>query len=116
MRRARPGSGRASCLGCVVLFGAVLGSLAGVMRGVVMMPLRHLGMMRGLFVVAGLVVPGSFAMMVGRVLMVLGGLGVVMGSFLRHSCFPFACKIPCKSIRNLVSIFGSRHCTAIANR
>jgi hypothetical protein len=41
------------------------------------MPMRHLGMVRGLFVIAGLVVLGGFAMMLGCMLVMFRGLLVM---------------------------------------
>jgi hypothetical protein len=41
------------------------------------MPVRHLGMVCGLFVIAGLVVLGGFAMVLGRMLVMLRGVLVV---------------------------------------
>jgi hypothetical protein len=72
-----------------VLLGVVLGRFLGVMRGMGMMSLRYLGVVRGFFVIAGFVMLGSFPVMIGRVLMMIGGFRVVMCSFLRHGCFPF---------------------------
>jgi hypothetical protein len=65
-----------------VLVGVVFGCLLRVMRGIVVMPLSYLGMVRRLFVIAGFVMLGSFPMMIGRMLMMIGGFGVVMCSFL----------------------------------
>jgi hypothetical protein len=65
-----------------VLFGVVFGCLLRVMRGIVVMPLSYLGMVRCLFVIAGFVMLGGLPMMIGRVLMMIGGFGVVMCSFL----------------------------------
>ena len=42
--------------------------------GVQGVAVRHLGVMRRLFVIAGLVVLGGFAMVLGRMLMMLRGL------------------------------------------
>jgi hypothetical protein len=40
--------------------------------------MRHLGVMRGLFMVSGLVVLGRFAMVLGRVLVVVRGLVMML--------------------------------------
>jgi hypothetical protein len=45
--------------------------------GIQVMPLRHLGMVSGLFVIAGLVMLGGLAMVLGRVLVMERGLLVV---------------------------------------
>jgi hypothetical protein len=45
--------------------------------GMQVMAMRHLGMMRGFFVISGLVVLGGFAMVLGRMLVMLRGLLVV---------------------------------------
>jgi hypothetical protein len=45
--------------------------------GVQVVPVRHFGMVCGLFVIASLVVLGRFMMVLGRVLMVVGGLLMV---------------------------------------
>lgn len=49
-----------------------------VVGGVQMVPMRHLGVMRGLFMVSGLVVLGRFAMVLGRVLVVVRGLVMML--------------------------------------
>ena len=45
--------------------------------GMQVMAMRHLGMVRGLFVISRLVVLGGFAMVLGRMLVMLRGLLVV---------------------------------------
>jgi len=62
----------------------MLGSFLGVMCGVHVMTMRQVGMMRCRLVIALLMMPGSFPVIVSRMLMMLGGLGVMMRSFLRH--------------------------------
>ncbi len=46
-----------------------------------------MSVMSGLLVVAGFMMLGGFAVVIGRALMMLGGLLVMMGSFLRHDVF-----------------------------
>lgn len=65
----------------------VLGGLGGVMGRMSLVTLRHMSMMRRRFVIAFLMMSGSFTMMIGRVVMVLGRLNVVMRRFLRHVIF-----------------------------
>jgi len=62
----------------------MLGSLLGVVRGMHMVAVRQVGMMRRRLVIPFLMMLGGLTVMVGRVLMVLSGLGVVVRSFLRH--------------------------------
>src|SRR5262249_44728136 len=62
----------------------VLGRLAGVMRRMRRVPVRHVRVMPGLLVVAGLVMLGGFAMMVRRGLVVLGGVVVMIGTLVSH--------------------------------
>jgi hypothetical protein len=49
-----------------------------VLDGVQMVAVRDLGMMRRLFMIAGLMMLGGFAMMLGRVLMMICGMLVVL--------------------------------------
>jgi len=65
----------------------MLGGFLGMMRRVHVVTVRQMGMMGCRLVIAGLMMLGSFPVMVGRMLMVLGGLSVMMRSFLRHSDF-----------------------------
>ncbi len=59
-----------------------------VMHGIKVMAVRRVGMVRGLFVVAGCVMLRCLVVVAGGVLVVLGGLGVVLGAFLAHTiCF-----------------------------
>jgi hypothetical protein len=59
------------------LDGVFLGRLVVMVIGVQRMSMRDFGVMRGLFVVAGLGMFGGFAMMFGRMLVMLGGLFVM---------------------------------------
>ena len=54
-----------------MVLGVVLGRLVGVMGGVDAVAVRHVSMMAGLFVVAGLVVPRGFSMVMGGVFVVV---------------------------------------------
>jgi hypothetical protein len=65
-----------------VLVRVVFSCLLRMMRGIVVMPLSYLGMVRRLFMIAGFVMLGGFPMMIGRMLMMIGGFRVVMCSFL----------------------------------
>ncbi len=77
-----------------VSFDVVFGGFGGVVRRVGLMSLSYVRVMGCCFVVAFLVVTGSFAMVVGRFVMVLGSLGMMVRRFLRHSGFPFAWIVP----------------------
>ena len=55
-----------------------------VVRGVMMMSVCHVGMMRSFFVVAVGMMLGRFPMMLGRVFVVLRCLLVMFRRFLRH--------------------------------
>jgi hypothetical protein len=68
----------------VVSAGVVLGSLAGMMRGVHMMAVRGVRVVRGLLVIALFMMPGSFAMMLRSLLVVIGSVVVMLSGFLRH--------------------------------
>ncbi len=66
--------------------GVRLGGFASVVRGMGVVAMRRVGMVRGLFVTTGLVVFGGFLMVSGSVLMMLGSLMVMRCGFLRHNC------------------------------
>ncbi len=72
-----------------VLFGMVHGRIVGVLLRVDLVTLSGVGVMRGLLVVAGLVVLGSLFVMLGGLLVVLGGLLVRFCGFLGHENSPF---------------------------
>ncbi len=91
---ARPGGTEFLFLLVAVSFDVVLGGFGGMMRRVSLMSLSDVRVMGCCFVVAFLVVTGSFAMVVGRFVMMLGSLGMMMRRFLRHSGFPFAWIVP----------------------
>jgi hypothetical protein len=61
-----------------VLFCVFLGGVLLVLGSVQVMAVRDLRMMSGLFVIAGFMMFGCFAMMLGRVLMMLRGVLVVL--------------------------------------
>lgn len=73
-----------------MLVRVVLGRFFRVMRRIGLMSLGYLGMVRRLFMIASFVMLGGFPVVIGRVLMMIGGFSVVVRSFLRHGCFPFA--------------------------
>ncbi len=68
---------RMSLVVIIVMFHVVLRGLVGMVRGMHAVAMRQMGVMRGLFVVAALVVLGGLAMVLGGVLVMLGG-GMVM--------------------------------------
>jgi hypothetical protein len=65
-------------------FSVGLGGLCGVVLRVLMVAVRHVGMMRGFLVVAVFMMLGGFAVVMGRIVMVLGSLVMMMRSFFRH--------------------------------
>jgi hypothetical protein len=60
-----------------VLLGVHFRGFLVMLGGMQAMPMRHVGMMRGLFVISGLVVLGGFAMVLGRVVVMLRRLLVM---------------------------------------
>ncbi len=62
------------------MLGVVAAGLDMMMFGMAGMAVGAMGVMRCLFVVAGLMVLGSFAMMLGGMLVVLGGLVMVLNA------------------------------------
>jgi len=56
-----------------VTVGVMFGRFFGVMRGVIVMAVRDVGVVPGLQMVAGFMMLRGFAMMLGGVFMVLGG-------------------------------------------
>lgn len=79
--RKLPSGGR-KCFGWVplfaVLFGVHLRCFLVMFVRMQRMAVGDLGMVRGLFVIAGAMMRGGFAMMLGRVLVVLRGVFVVL--------------------------------------
>jgi hypothetical protein len=65
----------------------VLGCVPRVLGGMKMVSVREMGVVRGLLMVAGLVVSGGFAVVACSVFVVFRCIGVVMGCFVRHG-FP----------------------------
>ena len=61
-----------------MLFGVQLGGFVVMLGGVQVMPVRHAGMMRSLFVLAGFMVLRGFAVMFGRMLVVMRSLFVML--------------------------------------
>lgn len=61
-----------------MLFGVLLGGVLVVLHRVQSMAVRDLGVMRGFFVAAGLVMLGGFAVMLGRVFVVIGRMLVML--------------------------------------
>jgi hypothetical protein len=62
----------------------LLGSLDGVVRGVVQVALGGVSVVRGHFMVAGFVVLGGFAMMPSGVFVVFGCLGMMLCGLFGH--------------------------------
>ncbi len=69
-------------------FGVVTARLGMMFLGVAGMAVRAVGVMGGLLVIAGFMMPGGFAVMPGRVLMVFGGLVVMIDGVLAHVSLP----------------------------
>jgi hypothetical protein len=65
-----------------VVLDVQFGCLCGVMVGVLIMPLRGMGVVASFLVVAGLVVLGRFPMMSGCMFVVFGCLQVMLARFL----------------------------------
>jgi hypothetical protein len=78
-----------------VLLGVVTAGFDMVMFGVAGVAMRAVGVMRRLFVIAGLMMPGGFAVMLGRVLVVLGSLVVVLDAcVIAHISLPVMSRSP----------------------
>jgi hypothetical protein len=72
-----------------VVLGVMAARLDMVMFGVAGMPVRAMGMMRRLFVIAGFMVLGGFAVMFGRVLVMFGGFVMMLDALmLAHISLP----------------------------
>jgi len=64
------------------------------------MAVRNFGMVRGLFVIAGLVVLGGFAMMFGGMIVMFGGLFVMFVDLVAvHRLLP-CCRPRCKAAQD----------------
>lgn len=75
--------------GLAVMLGVMAARLDMMVFGVAGMPVRGMGMMRRLFVIAGFMVLGGFAVMPGRVLVMLGGLLMMLDALMRaHISLP----------------------------
>ena len=67
---------------CAVVLDMCFGSFVGVMLGVGVMPMRQVGVMGGLFMLARFMVRGGLLVMMGGQLVVMSGLGVVLSCLL----------------------------------
>ena len=71
------------------MLGVMAARLDMMMFGVAGMPVRGMGVMGRLFVIAGLMMLGGFAMMLCRVLVMLGGLVMMLDALvLAHISLP----------------------------
>jgi hypothetical protein len=74
------------------MFDVSLGGFRGVVRGVMMMAMRQVRVMRGEMMIAGFVMARGFAMVARSVLMVFGCFVVVLSGLLGHkSSLGFLC-------------------------
>lgn len=78
----------------------MLARLGAVMRGMVSMALRGMGVMGGLLVMTAFVMLCSFAVMLSGLLVMLGGLMMMVRSLMRHGFSPH-CSAHARSIRLL---------------
>jgi hypothetical protein len=93
-RQLRRPLSQAALLLLTVLLGVRPSCLFGVMSRVGGVPVRGVGMVGGLLVVAGIVVFASFRVVVSSVCGVFCCLLVVLGCFLGHGVFPlFGCPL-----------------------
>jgi hypothetical protein len=67
-----------------VFFRVPLGRFGAVVSGVMEVSVSHVGVVRGLLVLAGGMMLRGLAMVLGRVIMMLRRLGVVLRRFLGH--------------------------------
>ena len=72
-----------------VLLRVMLARLARMMRGVVLVPMRHMRMMSRRLMIAALMLLRGGAMVLGRVLMVFRRFAMMLGCFFRHGISPF---------------------------
>jgi hypothetical protein len=71
------------------MFGMLLRSILVMLGGVQRVPVRHFGMVRGLFVIAGMMMLGGFTMVLGRMLMMMRGFLVMLVNFvIAHRLLP----------------------------
>ena len=68
-----------------MLFRVVPGGLAGVVSGLAVVSVSDVGVVRGCFVIALLMVAGSLLVVVRSLLMMLRGLAMMLRSLFRHS-------------------------------
>jgi hypothetical protein len=72
-----------------VMFGVMTAGLDVMMFGMAGMTVSAVGVVRGLFVIAGFMMLGRFAMMLGGVLVMLGSLVMVLDAcVVAHVCSP----------------------------
>jgi hypothetical protein len=83
-----------------VLLGVMLARLGAVMRGMVSMALRGMGVMSSLLVMTAFMMLCSFAVVLGGLLVMLGGLMVMFRSLMRHGFSPL-CSAHTRSMRLL---------------
>jgi hypothetical protein len=77
-----------------VVLDVMLGSFFGVLGRVRVMSLSQVRVMRRLFMIAGLMMFGGFAVVVGSMVVMLGGLRMMMRGFLRHDWLLFGLQRP----------------------
>ena len=85
MKRASGGVGKTFI---AMVFDMRFGRFGGVMRGVMKVTMRGMGMVRRFFMMSGLVVLGSFFVVEGRFLVMFRGLAMMFRSLLRHKFSP----------------------------
>ena len=66
----------------------MLGSLVGVMASMGRMTMRHMGVMRALFMTARFMMFGGFPVVVGGMPVVFGSFGMVFGTLMFHGLPP----------------------------
>jgi hypothetical protein len=72
-----------------VMLGVMTAGLDKMMFGVAGVAVSAVGVVRGLVVIAGLMMPGGFAVMLGSVFVMFGGLVMVLDAFmLAHAVLP----------------------------
>jgi len=64
-----------------VMLGMQLARFGGVMRGVMMMPVRHLGVMGGHHMIFVVMMFGGLVVMLGGLLVMLSSLAMMLGDF-----------------------------------
>jgi hypothetical protein len=94
-------------------FEVMLGGFSRVVGGVSVVSLRYVCMMGSRFVVAVLMMLGSFPVVVGGMLMMLGSLTMMVRCFLRHGAF-LSLMLCRKANLGLPSIVGRNDCAAVS--